>query len=444
MKRLHHSLFSLLAAASSLAAQAAPTLLSSSVQGARISVDGTDCGVTPVEVPLEPGRHYACLRPAGAPATFAEFETGDDRAEIIFEVPPAMCAVLVTAEPAGASVTLDGAAVGTTPTLLPHVPGGTHELLVEAPGWKPQRIPLELRPPEPALVRATLVSVSAAVEITSEPSGAEVSVNGVPRGRAPITVSGIAEGTATVEASLPGYEPWRFEVQLRSGDSSKVNAVLRRRPAALVVTTIPDGARIYLDDAFAGVAPLSATNLTPGVHRVRAELAGHDPMARTVQLSPGSSSTEEFRLHANTGSIRLSTSPAGVSVLVDGREAGVTSAPDEQSDSVSEELAIGGVSVGRHRVSFSRRGWITVEREADVERDKTLSIGLVKLERDLTPDMLVTTRGGAVVRGVFIEKSEGFYRLETQRGVIKAIPFKDIERVQLLRSDGNHVDAALP
>lgn len=421
-----------------------PTLLSSSIQGASVAVDGIDRGTTPVEVPLRPGRHFACLRPSGAPATYVEFETGTERAEVTFEVPAPTCAVLVSAEPAGASVTLDGASVGSSPLLLPQVAEGDHELLIEAPGCKPQRIPLKLRAPEPALLRVALASTSAALSITSEPSGAEVSVNGVPRGRAPIVVPGVPEGTAVVEASLDGYEPWRFELQVRSGDSAPVTAVLRRKPATLSVTSIPTGARIYVDDAFRGVAPVSVPDLPPGAHRVRAELPGHDPMARTVPLEPGAVAAEEFRLRANTGTLRVSTAPAGVSVQIDGKEFGVTSAPDGESDSVSSELVIAAVPTGRRRVSFVRRGWMTVEREADVERDGTLSLGLVKLERDLTPDMAVTTKNGSVVRGVFLEKAGGFYRLETQRGVIRAIPFKDIERVQLLRSDGNHLDAETP
>lgn len=75
-------------------------------------------------------------------------------------------------------------------------------------------------------------------------------------------------------------------------DVEKVLAVLREElvQAEVVaeVSTVPTGARLYLDDAPtpSGTSPI-ALRLRPGPHRVRAELAGHERVRRTLEAVAG-------------------------------------------------------------------------------------------------------------------------------------------------------------
>ncbi len=423
------------------AADRAPALLSVSSGSAEIFVDGERLGPSPVEASLAPGRHVVGLHPKNGPATFAEFETGRDRSEHVFQVPPPTCPTLVSVEPEGATVTLDGSFLGQAPVLVPQLPEGRHKFEFAAPGFKSGAFEDDFAAPEPRLVRIALQPATASLEISSEPAGAEVSVNGAPRGRSPISVSSVPEGDVTVEVRAGGHSTWSRALRVAAGDSVSLHAVLEPVPAALAVVSIPDGARVYLDDAFKGVAPLTVENVAPGQHRVRVELADHDPMARNVYLAAGSVASEEFRLRGNVGSVRIATSPAGAVVSVDSRPRGTTAVAANASDAVSDALVVSGIPVGEHTLAVSRPGWKPLERQIVVERDKTLDLGTVSLKRSLVPDTIVETRSGGTVQGVFIEKADGFYRLETQQGVIRSIPLGDIVRIRLIRSDGNHVDS---
>jgi predicted Ser/Thr protein kinase len=64
-------------------------------------------------------------------------------------------------------------------------------------------------------------------------------------------------------------------------------------PAAgrLVVESTPAGARVIVDGAGAGTAPLGPLSLPAGEHTVRLELAGHTPEQRSVTVEAGGTST---------------------------------------------------------------------------------------------------------------------------------------------------------
>jgi hypothetical protein len=57
-------------------------------------------------------------------------------------------------------------------------------------------------------------------------------------------------------------------------------------PESLTVNSNPDGAEIYLDEAFIGNAP-STLKLTPGKHSIRVTLNGHKPWVKDILAQGG-------------------------------------------------------------------------------------------------------------------------------------------------------------
>ena len=297
----------------------------------------------------------------------------------------------------------DGASAGVTPALLPDVPPGHHTFVFELAGHRPQTLETDLAAPAPVRLFARLVSTSASLHVTSEPAGASVSLNGAPRGATPLDLDGIPEGEATLELSLPGHAPFRTQVRLAAGERFSVNAPLDPLPGRLSVVTLPAGARVYVDNQYRGESPFVLDEAAPREYRVRVELAGHDPAARTVAIGPGEERTEEFRLAANVGSVSVSTSPAGVDVLVDGVRRGTTAAKDGAA--VSAPLVLADVPAGHHRLTFSRPGYAEASAEVDVARNVTATVPTVELRRRFLPDVVLRTRNGGEIRGVFVEQT---------------------------------------
>ena len=91
-------------------------------------------------------------------------------------------------------------------------------------------------------------------------------------------------------------------------------------PSSLKIITIPEKARIYVDNQYRGESPVELIPFSAGTYRVRAELSGYELVARNVDLKPAENRVEEFRLQPNSGAISVVTTPAFVSIKVDGKE----------------------------------------------------------------------------------------------------------------------------
>ena len=367
-----------------------------------------------------------------------ELESGVSRG-VDVQLEPVRAAVLVHVRPEGAAVSLDGAHVGDAPVLIPGVTLGRHRVSLSKPGFQPRSVDLEIDGAAPRKIEETLVTDSATIHVSTEPAGARVFLNGVPYGESPVDIDRIPEGTATLEVRADGYRDVRQEMRLAAGDDKPVAIVLEALPSTLQVVTVPAGARIYVDDAFRGESPLTLEDLAPGMHRVRADLAAHDPMARNVMLRNAETSVEEFHLVPNCGSLRICTAPAGVTVLVDGKVRGTTESGPDATDQISEVLEIGEVLAGHHEIVFTREGFHEQRRSVDILRDQTLTLD-VKLSRHFIPDFEIRTAEN-VYRGVFHNQTAEFVRLETEPGVIRSFPIKSILSRRILREEDRLPDA---
>jgi serine/threonine protein kinase len=153
---------------------------------------------------------------------------------------------------------------------------------------------------------APAVAATGQLVVRSTPTRAGVMVDGVWRGRSPITVRGLSVGTHSVRVVEDGYvsETRRVAVDARAAGTT-VSFQLSRvrgpeRPAAAVsrpgaktgalrVESRPSGAAVLIDGRVVGTTPLLISDLEPGQHQVRLELPGHRPWATTATIVAGQS-----------------------------------------------------------------------------------------------------------------------------------------------------------
>ncbi len=395
-------------------------------EGAKVMVDREPRGEAPLELQgLAPGKHIVGISARGyrEELSTVTVEAGTTRT-LDVSLAKATAAVLVETDPVGASVSLDGGHVGDAPVLLPAVAMGDHRVVVARPGFQQRAVDLKIENAAPQKVSVSLLTDSATLRVTSEPAGAQVLFNGVPRGETPALIERIPDGVGELEVRADGYQPAKQSVRLSAGDDETTHVVLIPKPASLRVETIPAGARVYVDNQYKGESPFELQEIDPGSHRVRVELAAYDPMARDVLLERATSKTEEFRLVPNCGSLRVTSYPAGVTVLVDGKVRGTTTAKEGATDQISDALDIPLVAAGTREVTFVSEGFFEARKTVEVGRDQTATID-VKLKRKFIPDYEIKTDEN-VYRGVLKTVTAEGVRLETEPGVTRMFPIASI------------------
>ena len=254
-------------------------------------------------------------------------------------------ALWLDSDPAGASVWVDGDSMGVTPALVRALPAGTvdvtfrtargqldtllvltageaRRLAVDLPGASSRRRPrraraTEAQEPQPVpgarpraprrpeesrsgTPRAATESRTepqraqagswgrASLRLSSDPAGAEVTVDGRTVGTTPLVVSDLAPGQHDVAVSASGYGTARARPTLSAGQQTALALDLEARMGFLTVEA-PPGSTIKIDGQprVVGSGALYRTDLLPGTHRVSVTAPGDAPVERVLEVSAG-------------------------------------------------------------------------------------------------------------------------------------------------------------
>jgi formylglycine-generating enzyme required for sulfatase activity len=265
------------------------TITSSPVDGAEIVIDGTAVGTTPAhDIELGAGEHSVELTvPLHLPyQTTVALEPGDPPRELAAELVPNWAPLTIATAPANATISLDGTVVGSTP-LEERIEAGDRLLEIRRKDFKSQSRRLRVTAGEAVdLGIVRLVPVDGRLVVTSNPSAATVTVDGVFRGTAPIELD-LAPGTSyEVRVSMAGYASHNAEVEISSGRRSEVRAELERLSGEVAVTSVPPRAQLLIDGVPSGTTD-QTLELEARPHQIEVRLDGYVSYRTTLTPEPG-------------------------------------------------------------------------------------------------------------------------------------------------------------
>lgn len=263
--------------------------------------------------------------------------------------------VFVQTRPAGAIVQMGGRDVGTTPYAAAVAPGAYQVVLTHE--GQSRTLTLEVTPGGQAseyvrwsAVRRRTRDGRGAAYIDTMPSGAEVSVDGVVHGVAPLVIEDLAAGRHTVQAR-GRRGTVKTDVIVRANQTIELEMPIYSGWLAVYAPFIVE---IYERGRYLGSSEVERLLMAPGRHEIELvnERLGYRE-SFTVQVEPG---------HPGRVSVEAPTAPleihasAGTEVWLDGERLGV--AP----------LAPLNARLGAREVTFRRPGAADVKRVVTVVR----------------------------------------------------------------------------
>jgi TonB family protein len=155
----------------------------------------------------------------------------------------------------------------------------------------------------PSASPALQTAQAGALRIESEPSGANVVMNGEAMGRTPLRLSDLRFGSYTVRVERKGYETQVRDVSLSAEAAAGELRFVLARPAAPAqgeadVVSTPAGASVSVDGRPVGTTPLRGIKLRPGRRRLEVNLDGHETWTDTVDVVAGEAGRVEVHLEA--------------------------------------------------------------------------------------------------------------------------------------------------
>ncbi|WP_457631144.1 PEGA domain-containing protein [Oceanithermus sp.] len=226
------------------------------------------------------------------------------------------------------------------------------------------------------------------LDVSSNPSGAKVYIDGAYRGRTPLTI-GLNPGTHDVELRLPGYQTYRVRVQVRAGQTSRVSPRLVRvvTTGTLSVDSQPSGAEVYVAGAYRGRTPLNIS-LNEGTYDVELRLPGYQTYRTRVQVRAGQTSRLAPRLQpvVTTGTLEVYSTPSGAEVYVDGAYRGLT------------PLVLS-IDAGSHDVEVRLDGYGVYQTTVNVPAGRSVRVDARLATAKATLDLYVNTNARVFLDG---------------------------------------------
>jgi len=287
----------------------------------------------------------------------------------------------ITSVPSGASVYFDNIYQGTSPVTVEVSSTGTpgHVIRVTAPGYQEWDASYQGNPAEGQTITVnaylTPVSQYGSISVDSNPERATAVLDGGSSQLTPCTFNNVLPGSHTIQLSMAGYQPYSTTASVSAGKSTYVFGSLTSvapTTGSIYATSLPQGASVYVDGRYYGPAPQLASGLSPGFHQVRLSLQGFQDWNGQVQVTAGGTTTVSQTLLATptdrptvapgTGTLQVSSSPAGAQVFLDNVYMGIS------------PLTLPGVSTGSHLILLKLGGYSDWEVSAQVAAGQTTPV----------------------------------------------------------------------
>lgn len=136
--------------------------------------------------------------------------------------------VTLTVVPDNATISVDGRPMGTSPLTKPlQIAAGTHKIEVTADGYEPQKQDVMVTAEVPLTRTFTLklIPKTGKIRISSTMGRVTVTVDGTPRGYAPLEVE-LDAGGHLIETTAPDFESRRDEVVIAAGQTRELPVTL--------------------------------------------------------------------------------------------------------------------------------------------------------------------------------------------------------------------------
>jgi len=250
------------------------------------------------------------------------------------------------------SATLDGQPMPQDlPGTIPEISRGIHQLVISRARYFDASYDVDM------VGLGTQQSLDVALKpawghltLDSQPSGAQLLVDGQALGATPARAEILATGSQ-VELSKPGYNSWIGELSADAGSSAIHPTIeLLIADGRVLIDSQPSGASVTLDDRFEGLTPIEVEVRPDREHRVELFLDGYLKAQRSFSVAPEAKITLAITLAENIGEIALNVSPEDAEVLVDGQSIG-------RGDQKLRLPAKG------HRLQVRRQGYTSATRD---------------------------------------------------------------------------------
>lgn len=272
--------------------------------------------------------------------------------------------VEIESNPQGASVIVDGAEKGRTPLIIPQIDAGNHIVKLIRSRFHDEEDILKIEPGDTLLKNYQLRPKFGNLEITSDPPGAVVRIDGEIRGETPVKIDTIGSGSHIISLKLKNYNELVDQIEISDRSVVSKNYDLKGDFGLFTLITEPSGAQVIFqsDNVENKVSPVEELKLKPGTYFLNIMKTGYEPLETSVMIALGKKESIDLTLERSIGTLKISSRPQLATIYLDDVEVG-------QTPKVFREIPI-----GDHIVRLEKDGFDVFEERITIERRQIRNI----------------------------------------------------------------------
>lgn len=198
------------------------------------------------------------------------------------------------------------------------------------------------------------------VNIVVKPADSKIFIDGKDKGS--MSSHQLSSGKHSVKIERNGYITYEDSIDV-SLDNSLFNITLLQQDVIpITISSIPQGAKIYIDDVDRGETDKNIFRL-PGSFKLRLTKSGYSDTSVTISVNDKSQKNYTFTLAKNTGMLRLTVQPSDAQVLVD-------------KENVGERREID-VVPGTHKIEVSKENYYPFSDFVELQKNKPLEKNII-------------------------------------------------------------------
>jgi len=264
--------------------------------------------------------------------------------------------LIITVEPPDADIFIDNVYFGNGAQQLvaaeKGIETGIHTFMARKAGYYPEEKNLELKRGDNGTLSFTLKQISGSLQITTEPAGTEVFLNGSFIGNPPLTKE-LQVGEYRLKIQKAGFLTIEKAIQINENQTTVINEVLPNT-RSVRITSFPPMADIYLNGNFAGKTPQKVT-VSYGQNYLVLKKEHFADRSETI-IADAETENFNFILEPAKYNVLINSSVAGADVFVEKTLVGTTP--------VNVSLA-----QGQYKITLEKDGYFRKRKFIDVNND---------------------------------------------------------------------------
>ena len=207
------------------------------------------------------------------------------------------------------------------------------------------------------------ISDYGSMNITSDPSGAEISILGKVIGTTPRVTNPVPSAMYIVKYSLDGYEPAWLPVTVMPGRQVEAHVELVPEKATVVIDSDPSGAHVQMNGKDLGDTPVLLPELALGSYSASVQMTGYTRRDISWKVQNSRPILINVPLLNNIGTLSLESTPESAEIDIDGRTYGNTPFKGEFEQ-------------GQHKIRLTKNGYRLYEKTVTINRDETTEVSV--------------------------------------------------------------------